>query len=147
MKRKRALTLIEIMVVLLIIGIVSTVIGVNVKGTLKESKAFKSEKGSKQIYEILTLEMAKDPTVTQNLIEHPELFLKNSGLVQDPKKFLVDGFGEPFILSIKEEDGDLAVTSKKWIDHMKAKGLSNEQILDQYTWIDPRELQEDVYTH
>ena len=146
MKKKRALTLIEIMVVLFIITIVTSVIGVNMKGTMKEGKAFKSEKGSKQVYDILSLEMAKNPELINSIIDQPELILKNSGVVNDPKKTLVDGWGEPFKIKVDPVDGDIKVTSKKWINHLKEKGLTRDLILDQYPWIDSDEVQEDLYT-
>jgi general secretion pathway protein G len=147
MKKKRALTLIEIMVVLFIITIVTSVIGVNMKGTMKEGKAFKSEKGSKQIYDILSLEIAKNPELIPLMMENPETILKNSGIVTDAKKSLVDGWGEPFALKFIEEDQDLKVTSKSWIKHLKDKGLKKEQILEQYPWVDSDAIEEELYTH
>jgi hypothetical protein len=147
MKKKYALTLIEIMVVLFIITIVTSVIGVNMKGTMKEGKAFKSEKGSKQVYDILSLEIAKDPDLIGTLLENPEAILKNSGIVSDAKKILQDGWGDPFIMKISEQDGELKVTSKKWISHMKEKGLNKEKMIEQYPWIDADEIQEDLFSH
>lgn len=147
MKKKRALTLIEIMVVLFIITIVTSVIGVNMKGTMKEGKAFKSEKGSKQVYDILSLEMAKNAEITQSILEHPDVVLKNSGIISDSKKILQDGWGESFIIKFNEADGEMKVTSKKWISHLRDKGLTKEQICDQYPWIDADEIQEDLYTY
>jgi prepilin-type N-terminal cleavage/methylation domain-containing protein len=147
MKKKRALTLIEIMVVLFIITIVTSVIGVNMKGTMKEGKAFKSEKGSKQVFDVLSLEMAKNAEIIDSIIEHPEIILRNSGIVSDPKKILQDGWGEPFAIKFHEADGELKVTSKKWIAHLKGKGLSKEQICEQYPWVDADEVQEDLYTY
>ncbi len=146
MKKKRALTLIEIMVVLFIITIVTSVIGVNMKGTMKEGKAFKSEKGSKQVYDILSLEVAKNPDLIESIIDHPDVILKNSGIINDPKKILTDGWGEPFKIKIDPVDGDIKVTSKRWIGHLKEKGLTKELMIEQYPWIDADEVQEDLFT-
>ena len=147
MKKKRALTLIEIMVVLFIITIVTSVIGVNMKGTMKEGKAFKSEKGSKQVYDILSLEMAKDPSLAQTILENPEAVLKNSGVASDSKKILQDGWGDGYVLKFSDTDGDLKVTSKKWIADLKEKGFSKDKIVEQYPWIDADEIQEDLYAY
>ncbi len=147
MKRKRALTLIEIMVVLFIITIVTSVIGVNMKGTMKEGKAFKSERGSKQVYDLLSLEVAKNPTLLSHVVENPDVALKNSGIASDPKKILTDGWGEPFIIKVDELDHEIKVSSKKWIQHLKDKGFTHDQILEQYPWIDSHEIQEDLYTY
>lgn len=135
------------MVVLFIITIVTSVIGVNMKGTMKEGKAFKSEKGSKQVYDILSLELAKDPEMINSLVENPEGILKNSGIISDSKKILQDGWGEPFMIKVSEEDGDLKVTSKKWLTYLKEKGLSKDKILEQFPWIDSNEIQEDLYSY
>ena len=43
MQKKRALTLLEIMIVIVLIGIIGSVIGVNMKGSLDAGKAFKSD--------------------------------------------------------------------------------------------------------
>ena len=58
-KKQRPMTLLEIMIVIFIIGIIGSVIGYNMKGSLEEGKAFKTQEGIKQLYEIFHLEMAK----------------------------------------------------------------------------------------
>ena len=52
-----------------------------------------------------------------------------------------------FIMKISEQDGELKVTSKKWISHMKEKGLNKEKMIEQYPWIDADEIQEDLFSH
>ena len=42
-KSKKAMTLLEVMIVIFIIGIISSVIGYNMKGSLEKAKAFKTE--------------------------------------------------------------------------------------------------------
>lgn len=147
MKKKRPLTLIEIMVVLFIITIITSVIGVNMKGTMKEGKAFKSEKGSKQVYDILTLEIAKNPAIITSLVQDPTKILNSTGLVADAKKILVDGWGEAFVITYDEVELEIKVTSKPWLNYLKQKGLKKDQILDQYPWVDPNAIEEELYTY
>jgi len=147
MKKKRPLTLIEIMVVLFIITIITSVIGVNMKGTMKEGKAFKSEKGSKQVYDILTLEIAKNPAIISSLIQDPSMILNSTGLVADAKKVLVDGWGEAFAITYDEVELEIKVTSKPWLNYLKQKGLKKDQILEQYPWVDPHAIEEELYTY
>ena len=64
-KKKQPMTLLEIMIVIFIIGIIGSVIGYNMKGSLEEGKAFKSKEGSRQVYEILTLEVAKGTEMSE----------------------------------------------------------------------------------
>ncbi|MDN3504467.1 MAG: prepilin-type N-terminal cleavage/methylation domain-containing protein [Rhabdochlamydiaceae bacterium] len=137
MKRKKhALTLLEVMVVIFIIGIIGAVIGVNMKGSLNEGKAFKSEKGSKQVYEILSLELAKYPEKVADIIANPMEAIKNSGLPQNAKKLLEDGWGERYFININEDTGDIFVTSKKYIQYlMNKKHKKKKEIEKDYPWM------------
>ena len=118
--RKRAITLLEIMIVVLLIGIIGSVLGVNMKGSLDEGKAFKSREGAKQIRDILLMQVENDEEL-KNIVEVEdniaiENALRNSGLVADPKKLLVDGWGKPYHYEILEEEegfSDLRITSEK----------------------------------
>jgi prepilin-type N-terminal cleavage/methylation domain-containing protein len=94
-KKKRALTLLEIMIVIVLIGLIGSVIGVNMKGSLDEGKAFKTRQARGQIADILMLEVAQGFSV-EEVVKEPLKFLTNSGLVKKPEEFLKDGWGEPF---------------------------------------------------
>ena len=56
MKKKYTMTLLEIMIVIFIIGIIGSVIGYNMRGSLDNGKAFKTKEGSRKLYEIIQLE-------------------------------------------------------------------------------------------
>ncbi|NGX59548.1 MAG: hypothetical protein KR126chlam3_00700 [Chlamydiae bacterium] len=112
MKKKRAFTLLEIMIVIFLIGLIGSVIGYNMKGSLDEGKGFKTKQARIKIKEILELEMAKGIN-PEDLLEHPEKFLKAAGIVKKPEKMLFDGWGEKFELSYNDE-GSLKVYSKKY---------------------------------
>lgn len=128
---KRAITLLEIMIVVLLIGIIGSVLGVNMKGSLDEGKAFKSREGAKQIRDILLMQVESDEAL-RNIVEVEdnvaiEKALQNSGLVADPKKLLVDGWGKPYhyeLLEGEEGEGDfsdLKVTSEKLLAYEAKK--------------------------
>jgi len=92
MKKKRAVTLLEMMVVIFLIGIITTVIGFNMRGSLEEGKAFKSKQGAERLADILNLQIAKSTEWSaKNLIENKgevERCLKNSKLVKNVEEFL-----------------------------------------------------------
>ncbi len=136
-RKKRALTLLEIMVVIFIIGIIGTVIGVNMKGSLEEGKAFKSEKGSKQIYEILTLEISKgnlDPEeMTLSQIYDA---VRTSGFASDPDKLLQDGWGKPYQIYRTEDGSDLKIASESFFQYLKRKGQKVNDTRKKYPWMD-----------
>jgi type II secretory pathway pseudopilin PulG len=112
-KRKRSLTLLEIMIVIVLIGLIGSVIGVNMKGSLDEGRAFKSRQAKEQIKDILMLEVARGGEIN-DVVARREDFLANSGLVKNPKKFLEDGWGVPFEVKVNgTTQSDIIVSSEK----------------------------------
>jgi prepilin-type N-terminal cleavage/methylation domain-containing protein len=112
MKKKYAFTLLEIMIVIFLIGIIGSVIGYNMKGSLDKGKAFKTKQAKQKIKDILELEMAKgvEPETVAN---EPEKYLRASGLVKNPDKMVLDGWGEKFDIKLKD-NGDLNIRSTKY---------------------------------
>jgi hypothetical protein len=100
------------MIVIFLIGLIGSVIGYNVKGSLDEGKAFRSEQGASQIKDILLLEVAKGYDIN-TVISQKETFLSESGLVKDVKKILKDGWGEPYIIEISKTGTDILVKSNR----------------------------------
>lgn len=135
-RKKRSMTLLEIMVVIFIIGIIGTVIGVNMKGSLEEGKAFKSEKGSKQVYEILTLELSKGNLDLSTLtFQQAKQVLANSGLTSDIDKLMEDGWGKQYHIVKTEDESDLRVISDNFIRYLKKKGMKSTTIKKKYPWM------------
>ena len=122
-QKKRPLTLLEIMIVIFLIGLIGSVVGYNVKGSLDEGRAFRSEQGAAQIRDLLLLEVAKGYSVDQ-VVESHEGFLEASGVVRDVKKLLKDGWGQPYVIVANRNRTDIKVTSEKlkaFQDKKKAK--------------------------
>ena len=117
-KKKRPLTLLEIMIVIVLIGLIGSVIGVNMKGSLEQGKAFKTAQAQEQIKDILMLEIAQG-AAPEDVIKEPAKYIENSGLVKNPKKFINDGWGQPF--DIKFYSGNIAVSSEKLKAYNKKK--------------------------
>ncbi len=112
-QKKRALTLLEIMIVIVLIGLIGSVIGVNMKGSLDEGKAFKTRQARDQITDILMLEVARGASI-EEVIRAPEKFLENSGLIKKPKEFMNDGWNERFeIVADNKKIGNIIVKSSK----------------------------------
>src|SRR5438874_2517337 len=104
-KKKRSITLMEIMIVILLIGIISGVVGYNMKGSLDKGKAFKSKQGATKIKEILEFEaldkdLALDAFVTTTDAPRKYVnYLIKSGLFKNEKDCL-DGWGNPYTVSL-----------------------------------------------
>lgn len=111
---KRSITLLEIMIVVFLIGIIGTVLGFNMKGSLDKGKAFKSEEGAKQVRDILLMEVQDEEKLKKIVTNRDQIIqvLKDSHLVADPKKLIVDGWGKDYNYTFNE-DGELEVTSDK----------------------------------
>lgn len=129
-KKKRPLTLLEIMIVIVLIGLIGSVIGVNMKGSLEEGKAFKSTQARDQIKDILMLEVAQGASIDE-VVTDPEKYLENSGLVKKPSAFIKDGWGERFeIKAAGNSNGNIIVKSArlKAYERKKAEklGKSNQ---------------------
>ncbi len=122
-KKKRPITLLEIMIVIFLIGLIGGVVGYNMKGSLDEGKAFKSKEGAAKIENILNLQIASgwDPAVLQDP-QGVARCLKDSGMVKDVDQILKDGWGTPYTITV-DAHGDISVESQKLKDYeAKKKG-------------------------
>lgn len=128
-RKKRAVTLIEIMIVILIIGLISGVLAYNFKGSLDKGKVFKSEQGAAQVKNILMLEVAKGEKPIKEIKEKWIDVLTESGLAAKPQDLAKDGWGKPYKISIV--DDDIVVESTKLqkylADLAKKKGSATPQ--------------------
>ncbi len=118
-RKKYAITLLEIMIVIVLIGLIGSVIGFNMKGSLDKGKAFKTEQAIEQVRDILQLELVKGTTTTQEIQSNPEKVLKKSGLVSNPDKMIKDGWNERLDIQINSK-GEVIVSSKA-LDEYDAK--------------------------
>lgn len=117
-RKKRPLTLLEIMIVIFLIGLIGSVVGYSMRGSLEEGKAFRTEQAIKKVEDILLLEIAKGEDI-EKVVANPARYLEKSGITKDTAQLLKDGWGQPF--QISQSKGDLKIYSKKWDQHKKAK--------------------------
>lgn len=125
-KKQRPMTLLEIMIVIFIIGIIGCVIGYNMKGSLEEGKAFKTQEGIKQLYEIFHLEMAKGSASIDDVRHHPEEVLKRSRLARNTKKLMKDGWNKDYEFVLSDHRDDFRIRSTKYNDYLAKKGIEGD---------------------
>jgi type II secretory pathway pseudopilin PulG len=124
-KNKRALTLLEIMVVIFLIGMIGGVVGVNMKKSMDKAKVFRTETAIQQLEDVLNFALAdnsiKDPVDLVNSKDSSALLkvVKESGLVRDAKKILVDGWGNPFVIAYNEKKHQFSVKSTRLMGQSK----------------------------
>jgi general secretion pathway protein G len=127
-KKKRALTLLEIMIVIFLIGLIGGVMGYNMKGSLNEGKAFKSREGSAKIENLLNLQVANGWDIHKLVAEDPtkrKECLKSTHMVKDVDKLLIDGWGEPYSYKIVADQ--IEVFSKRLKTYEAAKAPQKER--------------------
>lgn len=121
------------MIVIVIISIIGGVIGYNMKGSLDEGRAFRSEQGSRQVYDLLTLKMA-DGTPRDAILENPKVALDENGFINNTKKLLRDGWSNEYELR-KLDNGEFIVYSEKWYQFLRnKKKMTDEAIQEEYPW-------------
>ena len=126
MKKKQNITLLEVMIVIFIVGIIGSVLGFNMKGSMESGRAFKTKEGARKIHEILQIEPLEGET--DNLFEEVQKALKRSGLVSNVKDLMTDGWGV-FYQDFRIEGGELRFSSKNYENFCEKKGKQIE-----YPW-------------
>ncbi|MFZ4772774.1 MAG: type II secretion system protein [Chlamydiia bacterium] len=135
-KAKKAMTLIEVMIVMLILGLIAGLFMYNMKGSLEEGKAFKTEQASHQIQEILSMQIALGAEKEQ-VAENPERVLKNSRMFKDPKAMLKDGWGKPYKVTVTDDD-EVFVRSEKFLSYVQQqRQYSDDTMREKYSWMFP----------
>lgn len=111
--KKRALTLIEMMIVILLISLIGGAIGYNMKGALGKGKEFKTERAIEQLEDQLQLCVDLGHSY-EEVAKEPVKYLKELGLAKNPAKLVVDGWGDEFTITLGPSGKDFDVKSKNW---------------------------------
>lgn len=129
-RMRRAITLIEIMIVIFLIGLIGSVVGYNMKGSLDKGKQFKTEQAQKQVKDILLLQVAQGERI-EDVVKNPQYYLEQSGLVSSQQAIglLKDGWNEPLEIKLTR-DKDIVITSKT-LEKSKKKEHSKQEPQEQ----------------
>lgn len=111
--KKRAITLIEIMIVMFLIASITGVVAYNYKGSLEKSKAFKTEMAMEKLRTVIDLAAADNPDILDNIENQWEEALKRSPIVQNANTLIYDGWGKKYRVTTNGE-GDLLISSEKY---------------------------------
>lgn len=117
-KKRHPITLLEIMIVILLIGLIGGVLSYNLKGTLDRGKIFRTEEGIKRLREILELEIERGSfTLSQLTGPDGASFVRDciekSGFIakKDIDAFLCDGWKLPYVIC--EQNNELQIFSSR----------------------------------
>ncbi len=130
------MTLIEILIVVLIMGLISAIVGYNFKGALDKGKAFCSEQGARKLEDILNMEIQlgngnpSDFVNTHNRDQSRNIIraIENSGLVPGKQipSLIVDGWKQPYKIDSLPGQNGVTVTSEKYEQYVRDHGFNSK---------------------
>jgi type II secretory pathway pseudopilin PulG len=130
MKKKRrrlAVTLIEMIIVMILIATITGVLAVSYRGMLEKGNAFKTEQRIRRLEAILTTYFMEHPTEVGTIDDYT-FIVKNSPLAgEKAEEMLRDGWGKPFEISVPSLDNDdwqITINSKALIKYRNGKNNS-----------------------
>jgi len=111
--KKRAITLVEMMIVMFLIAMITGVIAYNYSGSLEEGKAFKTKAGKEKIETILSLYQAQHPG--EDIQGTWQEIVKRSPMAKDGASLINDGWGVEYKVDIHESN--IEVTSSRYTQY------------------------------
>lgn len=115
-KRRRFITLIEIMIVMFLIALITGVVAYNYTGTLEKGKAFKTHAGIEKLQTILSLAKAENPNFD---LRDWKKTIQESPLVKNADNLMKDGWGNVYKVDY-DKNGEIEVTSEKYETYLQA---------------------------
>ena len=100
-RKKRTLTLLEIIIVIFLITLITGAIGYNMKGALDKGRAFRTQQAKEQLYNLLLICLEEGDDANK-VAQAPAAALKKYDLAKNPDKLVQDGWGEPFQIKVEK---------------------------------------------
>ncbi len=113
-RKKRSVTLIEMMIVMFLIAMIIGVVAFNYKGSLDEGKAFKTRAAIDKIETILQLAEAEG---NNDVESNWRVYVSHSPLVQKGNDLTKDAWGSEFQVG-RNGEGQIIATSDKYKEYL-----------------------------
>lgn len=110
---KRAITLIEVMIVMFLIALIAGVVAYNYRGSLDSGKAFTTEQNMNKLRNLIDLEAAKSNISPRNIASDWKDLLRKSPLIKN-MDVAKDGWGEEFKLEYNDQKKDYQIKSERY---------------------------------
>lgn len=112
--KKRALTLIELMLVIVLIGTIGTILSLNLRSALVRGKEFKTKQLRNKIEAVLNIALAEDMDVNTIRKDWPQI-VEQSPLIKVKSNDgdIADAWGNPFKADYDSNLGQFKVYSSK----------------------------------
>ncbi|MCH9626853.1 MAG: hypothetical protein S4CHLAM2_04840 [Chlamydiales bacterium] len=108
-RKKRPVTLIEIMIVILLIGLIGGALAFNMRGSMDKGRVFKTEQNIGRVQDALLMEQAKGDRSLAQIVEDKREIMRKCPFVKNGEALLRDAWGNN--LEVRIEDDELVVTS------------------------------------
>lgn len=116
---RRAITLIEVMIVMFLIALIAGVVAYNYRGSLDSGKAFTTEQNMNKLRNILDLEAAKTNLDSRAVIGNWQVLVQRSPLVKNIDALVKDGWGQPFTVEYDEQKKDYRFKSERYENYLQ----------------------------
>lgn len=110
--KKRALSLLEIMIVIFLITLITGAVGYNMKGSLSKGRELRTEQGKEQLHDLLLICLEESSDNADKIAKSPVKYLKESGLAKNPEKLILDGWGEKYKITPTPNKKDFIIESE-----------------------------------
>ncbi len=117
--KKRALSLLEIMIVIFLITLITGTIGYSMRGTLDKGRAFRTQQAQEQLHDLLLICLAEKGDA-EAITKDPLHYLNTLGLAKDPDNLIVDGWKVKFDITTNQSKNDFNIKSAA-LEKYKAK--------------------------
>lgn len=109
-RKKRAITLIEMIIVMILIATITGAIAYNYRESLNEGKAFKTKEAMSRIETILAIYFAENPEELQKYQQGDwKAIIRMSPLVKNPNDYINDGWGKPYEVIVSNDSGNAEI--------------------------------------
>jgi general secretion pathway protein G len=112
-KKKRFITLVEMMIVMFLIAMITGVIAYNYTGSLEEGKAFKTKNGIDKIHTVLDLHLIANPNDRDSIESSWKDYVKKSQIVKNADELTKDGWGGEYQVT-KGDDDEIIIRSDRY---------------------------------
>lgn len=125
MEKKKAFTLLEIIIVIFLITLITGAIGYSMKGTMDKGRVFRTEQGIEQLKDLLLMSLAEGES-GEEIVRDPALTLKKYGLAKNPDKLIEDGWGKKYEITYLRSKNDFNIVSQN-LNNYKKKTKAHSQ--------------------
>jgi len=117
-RKKRTLTLLEIIIVIFLITLITGAIGYNMKGALDKGRSFRTQQGKEQLSNLLLICLEEGENADE-IAKNPVKFLRKYDLAKNPDKLIQDGWGQPFQITVYKNKKSFKVVSNNYNNYQK----------------------------